>query len=197
MSVDKLEVSERLAEPRQEGNKRKILERLDSDAQKLTNLQITVEDLKKKVGNTEKSRKGKGMEYDTVKGQLDEAQESIMKLSDVNRKLMKTVDNGSLSFDGVSAIDPDESVNARRRKISEQARRGSEKIGRLQLEVQKIQFLLLKLDDEKEIRGKTRITDRKPRVLLRDYLYGGGVRTSQKRKKAPFCACVRPPTKGD
>lgn len=197
LSVDKLEISERLADPRQEGNKRKILERLDSDAQKLTNLQITVEDLKKKVGNTEKSRKGKGMEYDTVKGQLDEAQESIMKLSDVNRKLMKTVDNGSLSFDGVSAIDPDESVNARRRKISEQARRGSEKIGRLQLEVQKIQFLLLKLDDEKEIRGKTRITDRKPRVLLRDYLYGGGVRTSQKRKKAPFCACVRPPTKGD
>jgi len=42
LSVDKLEVSERLAEPRQEGNKRKILERLDSDAQKLTNLQITV-----------------------------------------------------------------------------------------------------------------------------------------------------------
>ncbi|KAG2693701.1 hypothetical protein I3760_08G109300 [Carya illinoinensis] len=198
LAVDKLEIAGRLAEPRQEGNKRKILERLDSDAQKLANLQITVEDLKRKVGNTEKSRKGgKVIEYGPVIGQLDEAEESITKLFDVNRKLVKTVENGSRSFSGVSATDSDESVNVRRRRISEQARRGSEKIGRLQLEVQKIQFLLLKLDDEKEIRRKTRITERKPRVVLQDYLYGGGSRTKQKRKKAPFCACVRPPTRGD
>ncbi|KAL4602923.1 hypothetical protein ACB092_10G088400 [Castanea dentata] len=196
LGVDKLEISDRHTEPSQEGNKRKILERLDSDAQKLTNLQITVEDLKRKLGITEKSKKGRGIEFDTVKVQLDESEESIMKLFDVNRKLMKTVENSSLSFDGSSAIESDESGNARRRKISEQARRGSDKIGRLQLEVQKIQFLLLKLDDDKESKGKTRLSDRKPRVLLRDYLYGG-VRTSHKRKKAPFCACVRPPTKGD
>ena len=196
LGVDKLEISDRHTEPSQEGNKRKILERLDSDAQKLTNLQITVEDLKRKVGITEKSKKGRGIEFDTVKVQLDESEESIMKLFDVNRKLMKTVENSSLSFDGISAIESDESGNARRRKISEQARRGSDKIGRLQLEVQKVQFLLLKLDDDKEGKGKTRISDRKPRVLLSDYLYGG-VRTSHKRKKAPFCACVRPPTKGD
>ncbi|KAF5462672.1 hypothetical protein F2P56_018660 [Juglans regia] len=198
LAVDKLEIAGGLAEPRQEGNKRKILERLDSDAQKLANLQITVEDLKRKVGNTEKSRKGgKVIEYGPVVGQLDQAEESITKLFDVNRKLVKTVENGSRSFSGVSATDSDESVNVRRRRISEQARRGSEKIGRLQLEVQKIQFLLLKLDDEKEIRRKTRISERKPRVVLQDYLYGGGSRAKQKRKKAPFCACVRPPTKGD
>ncbi|KAK9984254.1 hypothetical protein SO802_033779 [Lithocarpus litseifolius] len=196
LGVDKLEISDRHTEPSQEGNKRKILERLDSDAQKLTNLQITVEDLKRKVGITEKSKKGRGIEFETVKVQLDESEESIMKLFDVNRKLMKTVENSSLSFDGISAIESDESGNARRRKISEQARRGSDKIGRLQLEVQKVQFLLLKLNDDKESKGKTRISDRKPRVLLRDYLYGG-VRTSHKRKKAPFCACVQPPTKGD
>ncbi|KAG2697036.1 hypothetical protein I3760_07G087600 [Carya illinoinensis] len=195
LAVDKLEISGRLTEPRQRGNKRKILERLDSDAQKLTNLQITVEDLKRKVENTEKSRKDKGVQCDTIKGQLGEAEESITKLFDVNRKLIKTVESSSLSFDGVSALDSDESVNARR-KFSDEAQRGSEKIGQLQLEVQKVQFLLLKLDDEKETQGKTRITDRKPEVLLRDYLYGG-LRTNQKRKKTTFCACVRPPTNGD
>ncbi|KAG7970497.1 hypothetical protein I3843_07G087100 [Carya illinoinensis] len=195
LAVDKLEISGRLTEPRQRGNKRKILERLDSDAQKLTNLQITVEDLKRKVENTEKSRKDKGVQCDTIKGQLGEAEESITKLFDVNRKLIKTVESSSLSFDGVSALDSDESVNARR-KFSDEAQRGSEKIGQLQLEVQKVQFLLLKLDDEKETQGKTRITDRKPKVLLRDYLYGG-LRTNQKRKKTTFCACVRPPTNGD
>ncbi|OMP05094.1 Prefoldin [Corchorus olitorius] len=199
LGVDK-ESSKRFTEPNQEGSKRKILERLDSDAQKLANLQITVEDLKKKVEITETGKKGKGIEYGTVKEQLEEAEEAIMKLFDVNRKLMTHVEDGSLSLDGKSALETDESGSVRRRKISEQARRGSEKIGRLQLEVQKIQFLLLKLDDEKESKGKTRITERKTRVLLRDYLYGygyGGVRTGQKKKKAPFCSCVQPPTKGD
>ncbi|XVE77818.1 hypothetical protein DITRI_Ditri13aG0093000 [Diplodiscus trichospermus] len=196
LGVDK-ESSKRFTEPNLEGSKRKILERLDSDAQKLANLQITVQDLKRKVEITETSRKGKGIEYGTVKEQLEEAEEAIIKLFDVNRKLMTHVEDGSWSVDGKSALDSDESGSVRRRRVSEQARRGSEKIGRLQLEVQKIQFLLLKLDDEKDSRGRTRITEHKTRVLLRDYLYGGR-RTSQKKKKkkAPFCACVEPPTKG-
>ncbi|ONI15264.1 hypothetical protein PRUPE_3G033900 [Prunus persica] len=167
LDMDKLEISKRFTEPRQEGNKRRILERLDSDVQKLTNLQIT--------------------------GQLEEADEAITKLFDVNQKLMKNVEDGPLFSDGASGVVSDESWSVRRRRLSEQAKEGSEKIGRLQLEVQKLQFLLLKLDGEKESRGSTRITERKTRVLLRDYIYGGN-RTSQKRKKAPFCACIQPPT---
>ncbi|KAK9282219.1 hypothetical protein L1049_005133 [Liquidambar formosana] len=196
LGVDKLEISKRFTEPRQEGSKRKVLERLASDVQKLTNLQITVQDLKRKVDIIEKSKKGKGIEYDTVKEQLEEAEEAILKLFDINGKLMKNAEDNSLSYEGKTAIELEESGSVRRRRVSEQARRGSEKIGRLQLEVQKIQFLLLKLDDEKESKGRTRITERKSRVLLRDYLYGG-VRTTYKRKKATFCACVQPPTKGD
>ncbi|XVF32527.1 hypothetical protein REPUB_Repub17cG0090300 [Reevesia pubescens] len=196
LGVDK-ESSKRFTEPNEEGSKRNILERLDSDEQKLANLQITVQDLKRKVEITETDKKGKGIEYGTVKEQLEEAEEAIMKLFDVNRKLMTHVEDGSWSLDGKSALESDESGSVRRRRVSEQARRMSEKIGRLQLEVQKIQFLLLKLDDEKESRGKTRITERKTRVLLRDYLYGVGVRAKQKTKKSPFCACVQPPTKGD
>ncbi|KAL6291728.1 hypothetical protein ACE6H2_009238 [Prunus campanulata] len=46
----------------------------------LTNLQITVEDLKRKVEITEKSKKGKGIEFENVKGQLEEANEAITKL---------------------------------------------------------------------------------------------------------------------
>ncbi|CAL2268607.1 unnamed protein product [Prunus armeniaca] len=180
----------------QEGNKRRILERLDSDVQKWTNLQITVEDLKRKVEITENSKKGKGIEFENVKWQLEEADEAITKLFDVNQKLMKNVEDAPLFSDGAFGVVSDESGGVRRRRLSEQAKRGSEKIGRLQLEVQKLQFLLLKLDGEKKSRGSTRITERKTRVLLRDYIYGGN-RTNQKRKKAPFCACIQPPTKGD
>lgn len=193
LSVDKLEISKRLTQPREE---RKIIERLDSDAQKLANLQITVQDLMKKVESTEKSTKGKGIEYDSVKGQLESADEAITKLFDANHKLMKNVEEGTLSFVGNPEPESDESGSISRRRVSDQARRGSEKIGQLQLEVQRLQFLLLKLNDERESKGKARMVDRSPRVLLRDYLYGG-TRNNQKKKRTPFCSCVQPPTKGD
>lgn len=204
LGVDKLEISRRFKDSRQEGNKKKILERLESDAQKLTNLQITVQDLKKKVEINENSKKVKGIEYGTVKNQLEEVDEAIMKLFHVNGKLMKKFENYSSnnsfsSFDGKSSIDFDQSGSVRRR-LSEHARRGSEKIARLQLEVQKIQFQLLKLDGANQSKGRRMTTERSRSVLLRDYLYGSGVRTTptlRRKKKAHFCACVEPPTRGD
>ncbi|CAL9007973.1 unnamed protein product, partial [Prunus brigantina] len=90
------------------------------------------------------SKKGKGIEFENVKGQLEKADEAITMLFDVNQKLMKNVEDGPLFSDGASEVVSDESGNVRRRRLSEQAKRGSEKIGRLQLEVQKLQFLLLK-----------------------------------------------------
>ncbi|KAK7270284.1 hypothetical protein RIF29_23313 [Crotalaria pallida] len=196
LSVDKLEISRRLTQPREEGNKSKVLERLDSDAQKLTNIQITVQDLMKKVETTEKSTKGKGGEYDSVKDKLEAVQATITKLFDANHRLKKNVVEGTLSFDEKAS---GEIGSFSRRRVSEQARRGSEEIGRLQLELQRLQFLLLKLDGGKESKEKAKVAgSRSPRVLLRDYLYGGTRTNNQKKKKkATFCACVNPPTKGD
>ncbi|KAK7285309.1 hypothetical protein RJT34_20076 [Clitoria ternatea] len=202
LSVDKLEIPRRLSHSHshshEEGNKRKVLDRLDSDAQKLTNLEITVQDLMSRMEIAEESTKGKGIEHDTVKGQLEAAQEAITKLFDANRNLKRNVEEGTSSFATKLTTESDDSGNVSRRRVSEQARRGSEKIGRLQLEVQRVQFLLLKLNDEKEGKGKALIEDRNSRVLLRDYLYGGQRRNNQKKKKkAPFCGCMQPPTKGD
>ncbi|CAI0434048.1 unnamed protein product [Linum tenue] len=200
VSVDKLQISRRFSGSFSQDatSERKILERLDSDAQKLTNLQIVVQDLKRKVGVDEKGKKVKGIEYENVKEQLDESEESIMKLFDLNRKMMKNVENES-STSSLSALD-DEKAAARKRKIFEHARRGSEKIGRLQLELQKLQFLLLKLDDEenKSGRGKPRAPERNASVLLRDYLYGGTRLTPKNKKKSHFCSCMQQPaTRGD
>ncbi|KAL1367392.1 hypothetical protein HN51_021457 [Arachis hypogaea] len=198
LSVDKLEISRRMKQAHEEGNKSKVLERLDSDAQKLINLQITIQDLMKKMEITEKSAKGKGVDYDAAKGQLEAAQETVTKLSDANSKLTKNVKEGTLSSGRKDSADLDESGSvSKERGVLEQARRGSEKIGQLQLEVQRLQFLLLKLDGGKENKEKARFMDRSPRVLLRDYLYGGARNNQQKKKKKGFCACVRPPTKGD
>ncbi|GAB2282337.1 hypothetical protein Dimus_016882 [Dionaea muscipula] len=198
MCIDQQDISKRFSDPPHEENQKKILERLDSDLQKLNNLQITVQDLKKKVQAMDYSGKGKGAEYDTAKEQLVEAEKAILKLLDVNGRLAKNVEVTLSSFDSLSTVESSEGGgSARRRKVWEQARKCSEKIGKLQLEVQKMQFLLLKLDaDGKAGKGGTRAAERNTRVLLRDYLYGG-LRTPRRRKKVRFCACVQPPTKGD
>lgn len=191
----KLNISKRSTESIQEGNKRKVLQRLDSDVQKLNNLQITVLDLKRELEITEKGKRGKAMaESDTLKGQLNEAEAAIHKLFDLTGKLMKNMEDSFGSADMKSALESEEIGNISRRRCSEQARRISEKIGRLQLEVQKLQFVLLKLNDESK--GNSRAAETKRRVLLQDYLYGR-VRKSNNRKKAPFCACIQPPTQGD
>ncbi|KAI3682693.1 hypothetical protein L1987_82860 [Smallanthus sonchifolius] len=190
--VDKIEVSRKFNKSRDDESKRKVLERLNSDVLRLTNLQITIEDLKRKVEITLQSRRGKAMiECETLKGQLMEAETAIQKLYELNGKFVK-------QLEGID--DGGESESMRRKKVSDQARRVSEKIGRLQLEIQKIQFVLLKLDDETEAAGKTRFLDSSKRVLLKDYLYGGGrtkATVSSRRKKGHFCACVEPSTKGD
>ncbi|XP_073148561.1 protein NETWORKED 1D-like [Henckelia pumila] len=189
-SMDKSEISKRFSGAVQEENKKKVLERLDSDVQKLANLQITVQDLKRKLQVTEKGKRGKAViECETLKGKLEEADVAIIKLFDFNGRLIKTVEHSTFS-DIKSSFDLEGDGNARR-KVSEQARRMSEKIGRLQLEVQKLQFILLKLGDEKE--AKPNISEIRRRVLLRDYLYGAR-RTGQGRNKAPFCGCFEPST---
>ncbi|CAM8890349.1 unnamed protein product [Rhodiola kirilowii] len=197
--VDKMEISKSPNDPQQKGKKMKILDRLHFDAQKLTNLQKTVQDLKNKVGNAEKGKKTKGViEYDTVKEQLEEAEEAIEKLFGVNEKLTRTVEDDSISSKSISENGSDESGTVRRRRVLEQIRRASEKISRLHFEVQKLQFLLLKLEGEKEETVKMRVIPRSPRVRLRDYLYGGSRPVfSHKQKRKQFCGCIRPSTKGD
>ncbi|KAL9243049.1 hypothetical protein vseg_016986 [Gypsophila vaccaria] len=199
LGVDEQMGSRKFRNHQTEDTKRKTLERLASDVQKLTNLQITVRDLKEKMEMSEStSGKGKAVECDGVKEQLEESEQTILKLFDYSAKVMKNIENStsassSMSFDGVSIADS--SDGAIRKKSMDRARRISEKIGRLQLEIQKIQFLLMKLDNNKVGKGGTRIVERNTRVLLRDYLYGGS-RTPRRRKKTHFCGCVQPATKG-
>ncbi|CAK7344883.1 unnamed protein product [Dovyalis caffra] len=48
------------------------------------------QELKRKLEITEKSRKVKGIEYDNAEDQPEEFEEAIMKLFELNRKLLKT-----------------------------------------------------------------------------------------------------------
>ncbi|XP_073136626.1 protein NETWORKED 1A-like [Henckelia pumila] len=191
LGVDMLEVSTKMSELSREANSRRILERLSSDAQKLECLHTTVQSLIRKLETSQMSGNVKNVEFETVHDQLIEAEETVVHLVDLNGKLVKNIQE-TRSPSGRTSPQLKEAARLRRKKVTEQARKGSESIGRLQLELQKIQYILLKWDEEKKNKGRNKFFHNKT-IILRDFIYNGK-KNSGKRKKNPFCGCLRPPT---
>lgn len=187
------EASRKARELRQEENVR-IVERLASDAFRLANLQTSVKELKKKTEKSSKNHRPAGVEYDNMKRQLKEVEEAILQFVDINRKLRETGEDDSASA-SLAAESLGETRNVRKQRVLERVRKSSEKIGKLELEVQRIQFILLKLEDQLKGRETRVVVERKNTVLLRDYLYGGT--RSQSKRKVSCCACIKPATRGE
>ncbi|XP_061376177.1 protein NETWORKED 1A [Gastrolobium bilobum] len=179
LGVDKLQLSKSIKERTQDGKRRKILERLASDAQKLTTLKMNVQDLKKKMETKKRSKKGdESDEYETVNRQIEEVEEAVVKLVDTNDQLTKDMEDNAPSLNKETS-----------------ARRDSEQIGRLQFEVQNIQYVLLKLVDGKKNKGKNRFSG-KTMVLLRDFIHNGK-KSSKRRSKVCFCGSSKSSTNED
>ncbi|KAK4741549.1 hypothetical protein SAY87_025137 [Trapa incisa] len=197
LGVDKMEAYENSYTEHCGGKKvGRFLEGLNADAQKLINLQITVQDLKRKVETAERSRTVRATEYKSVKEQLEETEMAVLNLFDVNHMLTETVQGGFLSRSSGIEMNNGDHV---KRKITEQALRGSEEIADLQFEVEKIQLLLRDMEDKvKENRGSlrtSRVNERKVSVLFKDFLHAR-MKSNLKRKKGQFFACVDLPTQG-
>ncbi|XP_031112406.1 protein NETWORKED 1B-like [Ipomoea triloba] len=196
LGVDKLELPMTVSEPNQGINNRRILERLTSDAEKLMSIQVTVDNLRRRLETNRKGRKSKSVDFDTVKEQLQEVEETVVQLVNLNSQLMKnTEEEGSFSNANASA-EMKEVSNVWHRRVVEQARKGSEKIGRLQTEVQKIQYVLLKLEDEKKNKARSRFSKTKTGIVLKDFIYIGRRDGEKRKKKAQLCGCFRPSSSG-
>lgn len=194
LGVDKWEIARSSSELKREVSGRRVLERLASDAQKLENLQETVQNLRSKLETNKKGRKAKNVDFETVQEQLLEAEETVVHLVDLNGRLVKNIEVCP-SPDGKASPQKKEAIKTRRRKVTEQARKGSERIGRLQLELQKIQYILLKLEEEKKNKARNKFLKSKT-IILRDFIYNGR-KNSGRRKKGPLCGCFRPSTSRD
>ncbi|KAG8658681.1 hypothetical protein MANES_03G174800v8 [Manihot esculenta] len=196
VGIDKLEVSTSINKGG--GSRRKIFEQLASDTQKLLSLQTSVTDLKKKLEMTKRSKKGNDFEFERVKRQLKEVEEAVMLLVDVNDLLTKDIEKSPSSSEGNTSIASEGTGNVHRNSLTEQARKRYEQIGRLQFEVQSIHYSLLKLEDEKQSKGKGRFSGSRTGIFLRNFIYSGGRRSIKKRKKAAcFCGYARPSTHED
>ncbi|KAJ1687346.1 hypothetical protein LUZ63_018736 [Rhynchospora breviuscula] len=163
------------------GDMRKVLEKLSADEQRLSALKTGMEELKQKLEGSPKGKFPSSTEYDALKVQLSEAEEALTKQIEINKKATKNAEYYSEALDAV-AEEQSEQRHVSRRKIAEVTQKASEKIGRLELELQKIQYVLLKVQEAHERRGKS--AEKRARVLLRDYIYG-------RRKRLPLCGCIR------
>ena len=135
--------------------KTNIIERLASDSQRLDELQININNLKSNIGLVEGQCKIKltSQETNAISLQLQEIEENIMQLTSTHNKLSKALD--------------EKDSNKNKRNIADGATKASEKISRLELELQKVQEMLAKIEVEtlSEIRPKRS-------KLLVEYLCG-------------------------
>jgi hypothetical protein len=191
LGISKLEMSKVSVEPHEVWSKN-VLERLTSDAQRLLSVHASIEELKRKMEGPipAKGKSPMSSEYSSVSAQLHETEGYVLEQINFNSKLTKKAETYPALSDSMNA---EREGYSSRRKISEQVQKGSENVARLELELQKIQYVLLKLEEEHEYR-KLKVSDKRTRVLLRDYLYGRRDRSGgqKKKKRVPFCGCVRP-----
>ncbi|PIN07610.1 hypothetical protein CDL12_19827 [Handroanthus impetiginosus] len=190
LGVDKLELSTRSLEPSQEVADRKILEGLANDARKLGTLQTTTEILRRKLESNKKSKKAKTINFETVNQQLSEAEDTVVYLVDLNGQLVKNIEE--CPSDEMASPRLKETIRTWRMKVMEEAEKGSERINWLQIELQKIQYTLLEIEDEKKNKGRNKFL-RSKTVILRDFVHNGR-KNSGRRKKGPRCGCFRQST---
>lgn len=164
--------------------KKKVIERLSSDAQRLRDLQSILQELRASVEASGES------ELESVRAQMIESEEAITQLIDTNSKLLTKAEEFT-SADGLDGGSVDLRSRSQR-KILERVRKMSEKVGRLEMEMQKFQQVLLKHEEERASRRASKTVQRRSRVQLVEYLYGKrrGDGGSRRQKRGPSC-CMR------
>ncbi|PHT26388.1 hypothetical protein CQW23_33999 [Capsicum baccatum] len=173
--VEELGVDKELSMKANQETNKKIHQRLASDAEMLMSLQTTVDDLRR----TLEAKKTKNFDFETVKEELQEVEETVVQLVNLNSQLMKSTEEST-------SYSPSSGSADRQRRVSEQARKGSEKIGRLQLEIQKIDYILLKLDDDK----KSKFSRSSTGIILNNFIHIG--RRNNEKKNKGHMRCFRP-----
>ncbi|XP_015698677.2 protein NETWORKED 1A-like [Oryza brachyantha] len=194
LSVDKQELLPRPAAaveaPHREW-KKKVIERLSADAQRLV-------DLRSIVGELRASAEA-APELEDVTAQMVEAEGAVAQLIDTNGKLLRKAEEFTSA--DVGGGDGGDLRSRSQRKILERVRKMSEKIARLEQETQRFQHALLRHEEERATRraaaaaaaasskASSTVQRRSSRVQLVEYLYGRR-RDSRRQRRGPSC-CMR------
>ncbi|KAI4992876.1 hypothetical protein ZWY2020_007189 [Hordeum vulgare] len=154
--INRLEISTATLEPQQLWTKN-VLEKLPRRS-RAVNHQASIEEVKQKLRELE-GKSPMSPEYSSIRAQLQEIEGSVLEQIGFNSGLTKKAENYP-AFE----VNADLEGYSSRRKISEQVQKGSEKVARLDLELQKIQYVLLKLEEEHEFK-RVKVSEKRHAAL--------------------------------
>ncbi|GMQ04983.1 hypothetical protein CsSME_00050202 [Camellia sinensis var. sinensis] len=84
----------------------------------LKNLMITVENLRRKLEMNKKRKKAKSIDFETVKEQLQEVEETIVQLvEEVNGQLSQNIEQSPLHLDGNASPELEEAGDVQRKSL--------------------------------------------------------------------------------
>ncbi|KAL8140070.1 hypothetical protein V2J09_006091 [Rumex salicifolius] len=157
-----------------------ILDRLCSDAQKLERLSISVQELKRKIdGKKERNYSSKAVEYERLRSQLQDIEDSAVQFAGLNTELRRAIEES-----------PSPSSTSNELIEVEEARKEAEKIMRLEVDVKKVQKMVIKLEGEKSMKKKGEKGFSS--IVIRELFVGSN--SGRKRigkNKVRFCGCFK------
>ncbi|GMH06972.1 hypothetical protein Nepgr_008812 [Nepenthes gracilis] len=152
VGLDEMEVAKKCSNSNEGQKIENILDRFAPDTQDLMGLQVLVEQVRTKLETFKKRKIGNDVEYDKLRDQLHDVENSVVQLLGINTELIKTVENRHSTSNINASLELDEIGNVSRRIVLNKVRRGSGKIERLKLEIQKIQYALQKLRTRRKVK---------------------------------------------
>ncbi|XP_031477962.1 protein NETWORKED 1A-like isoform X1 [Nymphaea colorata] len=192
VAVDKMEVSSEI-----EKSKR-IREVLTAEAHRLIDLQNNAQGLNKRFEKLTKNGHPNALEINDTQERLRKAESMILQLIEANHEWLEVSRDSPIACSrgeeaGLIGRTLEDVPDVHRPYVQEAGKR-LEKIEQLELELQRIEFMLRKFEDVQVSKSHAAI-EKRARVLLRDYLYGG--KGNRQERKNKFCGCVRPSRKAE
>ncbi|GMH23077.1 hypothetical protein Nepgr_024920 [Nepenthes gracilis] len=171
LGMDKLEISNEGSSSNEEPKMENILDRFAPDAQNLMGLKDSVQELRAKLETIEKRKIVKDVEHGKLRDRLQDVENSVTQLLGLHTEPRKTTeDHPPPTSDVVRSLELKKIGIVQRKVVLNKVRRGSEMIGRLQMEIKKIQYALQKLRDQNKNEGRRRFS---LIHILRDFVCGG------------------------
>ncbi|GMH29187.1 hypothetical protein Nepgr_031030 [Nepenthes gracilis] len=170
LGMDKLEVSNEGSSSNEEPKMENILDRVAPDAQNLIFLKDSVQELREQLETIKKRKIVNDVEHGKLRDRLQDVENSLTQLLGIHIEPRKTTEDRHPPSNAVRSLELNEIGIVQRKVVLNKVRRGSEMIGRLQMEIKKIQYAFRKLGDHDKNEGRRRFS---LIHILRDFVCSG------------------------
>ncbi|GMH28578.1 hypothetical protein Nepgr_030421 [Nepenthes gracilis] len=119
---------------------------------------MKVQQMKAKLEIFKRRKIGKDVDYDKLREQLQDVENFVMQLFGMNTELTENIEGHPSTLDAIASPELDKIGKVQKRMVLNEMRRGFERFERLQLQIQKIQYALQKLENKKKSKGRCKFS---------------------------------------